>query len=714
MLLLLPICAASFIYSVDAGTDRIRIGVAAKGGEFSIQPTRTNKRSNLNAIAFDNDRWYIGDDTVLANDSTVVQNPCQYLTKPADFPMKGVHPVAACAIDIAGNIPTFVPKNDRVVGVVPTSATPQYRYAFADAIATMNAQEPVLIEQSAAVATCYIMERLNRSVKGNHDIMFIDIGAKQTEISHWRFSTVNTLTTAELIHFRASDKVSGSVADKILFEYISNQIGKPDLSETDTRHLLQIAKSVKEQLSSGLNVTLNLTEYDCSLNISKESVEDLFTPMFSLLKEMIKSFKTPDHIELVGGSSRLFSLSDVVSLCFEDIPVKKSLNAEEAATMGAVYLEALRTKLFYGAKIQFNRTSLFGFTVEKNGKTRPLIESGSPLRPRVLTFIEKGNFPFSLLATCSDETRARVDTQEIAEMANSFITIDVDLQKIISANEGRLGEETFVTNATFDFIPPLETYGLMSVKTSNKIRGNVKIWPVETDIRLTDPLLSASDDQLRVVRAAMSFLKGPKNKQTSQDKLELLVKTMRRRLKYDSDMQVVTTPEEREQLVEFLDEVEKNVTSSTNPRTIKLILPRVEMKLRSPVLRADERKDRQSAIASLEAAIERVEEALPKATTDERAIERFVEFFELTKLWKQVAESVDPLENPVITCKDIIRRANTLVNRIPDLFAPKRHVTHFRTPPPITPRLEAAENATDANASAEDASKLENAKSDDL
>ena len=701
MFLVFPVFASCLIYSVDSGTDRIRIGVAAKGGEFSIQPTKTNKRSNLNAVAFDNERWYFGEDTVLASRDSVVRNPCQYLTRPEEFPLKGVHPVAACAIDIAGNIPNFVPKNDRVVGVVPTSATPQYRYAFADAIAAMNAQEPVLVEQSAAVASCYIMERLNRSVKGNHDILFVDIGAKQTEVSHWRLSTVNTLTTAELVNFRASDKVSGNAADKIVFEYLVKQIGKTNLGDDEQWHLLQVAKSVKEQLSSGLNVTLNMTEYNACFNVTKENVEHIFAPMMNILSEMVKSFKTPDQIELVGGSSRLLSVRDTVSNCFEDIPVKQSLNCEEAATMGAVYLEALRTKLFYGVKIQFNRTSLFGFTVSKNGKTRELIQSGSPLKPRVLTFIEKDNFPFALLTTCSDAVRAKIDTKDITQMKDSFITIDVDLRKIISSNEGRLGDETFVTNATFDFIPPLETYGLMSVKASNKIRGNIKIWPVDTDIRLTDPELSASDDELRAVRAAVTFFKSPKSKQTNSDKVKYLVESMRQRLKYDSDMQVVTTPEERIQLTEFLSEVEKNATESTNPRTLKLLLPRIEMKLRSPLLRADERKDRPSAIASLEVAIERAEEALPKATTDERAIERFTEFFELTKLWKQVAADVDPLTNPVITCKDIIRRANTLVNRIPDLFAPKRHVTHFRQPPPITPAPE-PEPESETNAAKSD------------
>jgi hypothetical protein len=135
------------------------------------------------------------------------------------------------------------------------------------------------------------------------------------------------------------------------------------------------------------------------------------------------------------------------------------------------------------------------------------------------------------------------------------------------------------------------------------------------------------------------------------------------------------------------------------------MLPKLEIRLRSPVLRADEHRERQIALDTLQLAIERAAEALPQATTDERAIERFQEYFDLTKLWKLVAEEVEPHANPVILCKDILRRANTLMARIPELFAAKRRVTHFKTAPPVTPAPEGAKGNTpksDLDAAAEE------------
>jgi predicted nucleic acid-binding protein len=199
-------------------------------------------------------------------------------------------------------------------------------------------------------------------------------------------------------------------------------------------------------------------------------------------------------------------------------------------------------------------------------------------------------------------------------------------------------------------------------------------------------------DTDRILKAAFGFLRSPKRKPTVADKIRFLIDSTRDRLKFDSSMQIVTTEQERAAILGSLEQVEANLTESANVRALKVMLPKIERLLRSPLLRADENMDRQAALDTLQAAIARAEEALPKATTDERAIERFREFLEETKIWKLAAAEVEPLANPVLLCKDILRKANTLMTRIPDLFAPKRHVTHFKTAPPVVPP--AAEDGT--------------------
>jgi hypothetical protein len=427
----------------------------------------------------------------------------------------------------------------------------------------------------------------------------------------------------------------------------------------DREDLELLAKSAKEQLSFEGNATIG------SLNLTTDILSDILGPMNGALLEIVKSFRTPDSVEFVGGASRLPLLRSAVAAFFTDSPVLTSLNPEEAATFGAIYYEAIQSKLFYGQKIQLNKTSASGFTVKKGEKSREMLAPGSQLTLRMISFLESDDFSFSLLADASE-----------------FLTIDVSLQKIISSNEGRLGNDNFFVNVSFDEIPQLESYGVVDARASNTIRGSTKFWNPEFASRLTDPALSLPPHADPLLRAALSQLRSSKNKPSVLERLLLVLASTRERLLYDSSMQIVTSPEERAALLSFLGEVETNISAASGVRALKVMLPRVEIALRSPLLRADEHRERKAAVDTLQAAIDRAQEALPKATTDERAIERFVEWFELTKLWKQAAEEVEPLTNPVILCRDIVRRANTLMSRIPELFAPKRRVTHFKTAPP--------------------------------
>jgi hypothetical protein len=292
MLSLLLSAAFSAIYGVDFGADRIRVGVAAAGGEFSIQSTPTGKRSALNSVAFalnDTDtapwayRWYTGDDTILVsshNSSRSVQNPFRYLSDPSGFPLAHVHPIVASAVLLTSQLPSFVPKNDRIVAVVPTQALPPFRYALSYVLEAANVALPTLIERSSAIATCYIMERLNRSLHAAQNVMFVDVGASATEISHWRFRTANTLTTGELVHFRSTDLVGGMAVDRAIMAYVANATGL-EVSED----LERLCKSAKEQLAFGFNATVG------GVNITWNVLVDVLRPMSEISEALPRRFQ---------------------------------------------------------------------------------------------------------------------------------------------------------------------------------------------------------------------------------------------------------------------------------------------------------------------------------------------------------------------------------------------------------------------------------------
>jgi hypothetical protein len=374
MLSFLLAAALSAIYAVDLGADRIRVGVAAAGGEFSIQSTPAGKRSALNCVAFglnDTDtspwahRWYAGDDTIVVsshNSSRAVRDPFRCLADASGFPLAHVHPIVASAVLVASQLPNFVPKNDRIVAVIPTRAPPQFRYALSYVLEAANAALPTLIERSSAVAACYVIERLNRSLRAAQNVMFVDVGAAATEVSHWRFRTANTLTTAELVNFRATDLVGGAAADRAIMAHVVNATAREPSGDLE-----RLCRSAKEQVAFGYNATVG------EVNITGEVMRDILRPMCEMLIEIVRTFITSDLIEFVGGASRLRVFREAVMRFLPEISVLTSLNPEEATTFGAVYHEAIQAKILYGQKIQLNVTSPFSFTVKRGDKSRELL-----------------------------------------------------------------------------------------------------------------------------------------------------------------------------------------------------------------------------------------------------------------------------------------------------------------------------------------------------
>jgi hypothetical protein len=431
-----------------------------------------------------------------------------------------------------------------------------------------------------------------------------------------------------------------------------------ETNSTESDDLERLCKSAKEQIGLGFNATIG------DLNLTAANLSEILKPNLDALIEILRSFRTPDAVEFVGGASKLSLLREAVASFLPEIPVLTSLNADEAATFGAIYHQSIQSKLFYAQKIQLNKTSFFGFTVSKGEKSREILSQNSSLALRTISFLEASDFSFSLLSD-----------------ASAFLAVDIGLQKIISQNEGRLGDPRFFVNVSFDHIPQLETYGVVDARASNTIRGSTKFWNPEFASRLADASLSLPAGADAALRAAVAQARVQRGKVGIADQVAIVVSTSRDRLNYDACLRIVTSAEERASLFSFIGEVEANATGA-GVRALKILLPKAERRLRRPLLRADELREREAALQTLQAAIGKAEAALPKATTDERAIERFREFFELTKLWRLAAAEVEPLGDPVILCRDILRKANTIAERVAELFAPKRRVTHFRTAPP--------------------------------
>lgn len=812
------------IYSVDIGSENIRVSFAMKDGQLSIQPNSYNQRYNPNIIGFGikdsetdiySHKWYTGTDALIIeeqNSSRVIRNPFAYLTKSMEtntnskssdtkisFPLPGIHPAIASAILISANLPNFIPKTDKVIVTVPTTSSPKYRSVLRDVVMPLASIKKVsFIDKSSAIVASYLIERFNRTSRTSTDIMFIDIGTSETEISYYRLSARNTLLNAQLIDFRSTKEISGNSLDEALLRIIIKKLVSEKVVELKViqensqllNELRKIAKKKKEMFVISENITINLSE-EClvnpvldkflnlssykneseieaanetnsdkkadlsvneteSVNISTNETDtnssnsteaentvkqtgfyfivtlnETGAEICEKLEKIVKIFPTPDRVEFVGGASRFPAFTTALTNFYDENTTKvaHSLNPDEAASLGAVYYEAVRSKILYGVKLNITMKPLFGYVIRKGESEASLFDPWSNLKMSYICLQGTKDFSFSLKLNRSDKINVKFGSQnddlnlnlnsvserEIDEDdKDEFLVVNIKGLSEIAETPG-LKNQNFIVNATFNYNSQTDSFDLSSLKTSNYVDGKKMFWEVGYEESLSDSSLYVPSKNEKIVSNAIQDLKKNLKKPTIAQRLLVLIYETLHRIKYDSDYQYVTTIDQRINTSKFLTEICSNLsTIGKNPKDIKSTHNRVEFKLRGELLRANERKERPGALSSLQIAIEKAEEAIPTATTDETAIQRFVEYFNITKIWKQVAEEVDPLQNPVILSQDIYRRANTLMGKIPSLFGPKRHVTHFRTAPPITPEPEKPKESEKVNQTETNETKIDN------
>ena len=152
--------------------------------------------------------------------------------------------------------------------------------------------------------------------------------------------------------------LGGADIDNLLVKYCIDEFKKEtniDISnhKKALRRLKIKCEEVKKHLSGTQEVDVDIDALaegeDCNINIQvslfNELCKGLFERCIKILKETIKesglSKEQIDEVVLIGGSSRIPKIQDMVSKYFGNKAIlKKSINTDEAVAMGASILAA--------------------------------------------------------------------------------------------------------------------------------------------------------------------------------------------------------------------------------------------------------------------------------------------------------------------------------------------------------------------------------------
>lgn len=489
--------------SIDIGSEWMKVGVVSPGMAMEIALNKESKRKTPSVIAFREKSRFFGDEAItlaarfpsnsygylLDLVGKDVSNPIVELYKKR-FPYYEILP------DPVRNTVTF--KNGEVVYTVEEllaqlleraqvfaqDATGQQiqecvitvpgffgqaeRLALLSAARLANLKVLQLMNDYSAVALNYgIFQRKNINETA-HYVMFYDMGASKTAATIVSYQLVKdkvlreTLPVVQIVGVGYDRTLGGLEMQLRLRDYLAdafNSMKKTDKNVYESPRamakLLKEAGRVKNVLSANADhfaqIEGLLDEQDFKFMVKREKFEELCADLFDRVADPVQkaldaaglSIDVINQFILFGGNTRTPKIQEILKKKTK-MELSKNLNADEAATMGAVYRAADLATGFKVKKFIVKDAVLFPINVvfdregeNKKSVTRTLFgPMNSYPQKKVITFNKhRQNFAFSV-------NYADLDYLGVKEIANigSLNISKVELTNVTNLFEEKLKE----------------------------------------------------------------------------------------------------------------------------------------------------------------------------------------------------------------------------------------------------------------------------------
>ena len=244
------------------------------------------------------------------------------------------------------------PVTDAVI-TVPAYFNDAQRQATKDAgaIAGLNVQR--IVNEPTAAALAYGLEK----GKEDEDILVFDLGGGTFDVSLLEvgkdddgFSTIQVKATS------GDNRLGGDDWDQRIVDWLVAQVkasSGADLSKDKIalQRLREAAEKAKKELSSAATTSISLPYISMSdagpvhvdetltrakfEEMTKDLLERTKTPFANVIRDAGVKVGDIDHVVLVGGSTRMPSVSDVVKNLTNGREPNKSVNPDEVVAVGA-------------------------------------------------------------------------------------------------------------------------------------------------------------------------------------------------------------------------------------------------------------------------------------------------------------------------------------------------------------------------------------------
>jgi hypothetical protein len=168
------IYGSALLYSVDLGSQNVRVAVSSPGKPVELRMNERDQRTTPNYLAFPltdiienlaDLGWMVGGDAerISMRDKTRgIPNPFRLLWSPDDISFQGLPPAHLSAIALYQHLHSLKFKTDKITILVPPYASPQYRHLLLLIAKMIGIKQVSILETSEAVATLYSVEKLKK------------------------------------------------------------------------------------------------------------------------------------------------------------------------------------------------------------------------------------------------------------------------------------------------------------------------------------------------------------------------------------------------------------------------------------------------------------------------------------------------------------------------------------------------------------------------
>jgi heat shock protein 1/8 len=390
----------------------------------------------------------------------------------------------------------------KAVITVPAYFNDSQRTATKNAAAIAGLTCDKILNEPTAAAMCYGLNRKEDDTK----ILIFDLGGGTFDVSILNLcgGIFEVLSTSGDTHLGGED-FDNIIMARLVEEFCQkNGFDKDTVlseasSQSSGRKLKSEAELAKKTLSSSLSATIEIDNFygnkPLISKITKTKFELWCSAIFQKCLEPVRRALEDAKLDrsqisevvLVGGSTRIPKVQEILSQYFGGIQLNKSINPDEAVAYGAAIQGAILSKSDTSGKTKelllLDVTPLSLGIVSKGGVMSKIIERNSQVpvkESKVYTTVEDGQTSV-MIEIYEGERQFAKDNHKIG---------DFELSGIPKQAKGA---------AKIEVIFSIDGNGILSVKAVDLTSGTFN------EVRITDTARLSPDDISRMVKEADEF-----------------------------------------------------------------------------------------------------------------------------------------------------------------------------------------------------------------